>query len=413
MKPNKSVIVAKFMFFSFIALFIHCKPVDKQFIEDKNYITINAGIKTFDTGKELKLSSFVDTLEIIPLELTPRSMLREISKVVIHNNNILLIEERNAECVFRFDMKGNFLNTIGTKGQGPKEIVELADFCIDEENDIVFLYDRARQSVVSYELDGDFINSQNFGEYYSRIEFQKGFFYFFEDQPYTNDAYSLEIKDSGGRLRSHFFPSKRYKMSSSTKAFNKQSDQILFYRSMNDTIYAIKNDSLTYAYYIDFGPYKFTAEEVDDIYSERIRTMDLLANKERVSGVKSINKIKDFLFITTTYKIFNFTFIYDIKNGELETSGAYLSDDLYYMFYSNSFCGQTENALIGIHQPDDFKADIDYYDTLVNEGRITYEKKQELKNKMLTLAKGNIDEMNPWILLYHIKNKYPSHPKQE
>lgn len=407
---NKSIFAISLLF-----LFTCCKQqptgkpnsIDNEYVAIKanEYVTIKAGDKPFDIGKELELSSFVDSMSIIPLELTAESMLKgEISKVEIFDDNILLIERRNPECVYRFDINGKFLNRIGNKGQGPEEVVGLANFCIDEDSGVVFLYDRPRQSMVSYDLDGKFLNSQIFHQYYSKIEFQDGLFYLFEDQPYKNDSYCLEIKDVVGKPKNRFFPSKQYNISSYTKTFNKQSDCVLFHRGMNDTIYQLKGDKLAYAYYIDFGPYRLTPKEIDDIYSERTRAIDILMNKGRVAGLESVFRTTDFLFFSTVYKAFNFFYIYDLKKGELTISGASLFDDLNYIFNSNaSFFGQTEDALIGVYQLDSFREEIDYYDTLEEKGYITSEKKQELRNKMLALSKGNIDEMNPWILLYHIK----------
>ncbi|GEM_PF-4815666 len=398
-------------YFTLLALiFVSCKQTgNHQSSTNEKFTLIQAYTLPFEQEKKLNLSAFVEDIDIIPLELTEASLLStDIDKIKIHKKNILVLERRQQRCIYRFDLKGNFLNKIGEKGQGPHEFIELSDFSIDEENDIVFLLDNARKSILCYQMNGEFIKSIRIDMSCMRMEYQDGLFYIFEDQPYRENSYSLEIKNMEGKTITKFFPSKRYMNNYSTPTFNKQDDYILFYRSKNDTVYKFHKDTLSYAYFIDFDSYRLTPEEIEDIYQGRVPTINILQNKERVSGINFVYQLNDLLFFQTTYKLLTYFYIYNIKKDELSISGGVsgLYDDLYYTFFSNSFHGCTKDALIGFYDANGIKRSIKSLDNFEKHGHITAEKKQQVKDKMLSYCDiRDKEERNPWVLIYHLKKK--------
>ncbi|GHT61450.1 hypothetical protein AGMMS50239_12380 [Bacteroidia bacterium] len=385
-------------------VFSNCNQSKKASDAKGEYVTIDAQNIDLDQTKEILLSDFVDTIDIIPLEFNDSCILREIRKIIIHGNNIFLIEAQRPSTVYRFDLQGNFLNLIGLKGQGPDEIVELKDFSINEKDSVVYLLDNARQTILSYNFAGQLIETLKMNQYANRLAYKDGFFYLFRDQQIIGDNLcSLIIRDTQGEAKNSFFPSKKYPISLEKQTFTDSKDGLFFCVPMNDTIYSLHGTDLNYAYFVDFGSLRFTPKEIKDIYLEKTTTIQTLLNNERLTSIDHLYQVGDWLYFNSAYKIFKFSFLYNTSGKTLKVA-AQIYDDLEFMFYNNQFYGQTEDVLIGIYETYGLDKDIERYERYEKEKRVTKEKKEKQVQKMNAIKRGdNPEEMNPWILLYHIK----------
>jgi hypothetical protein len=306
--------------------------------------------------------------------------------------------------MYRFDLQGNFLNSIGLKGQGPDELVEFTDFAINEKDSIVYLLDNARQTILSFNFAGHLIDKLKINQAADQFHYKDGFFYLFQDQPVIGDNLcSLIIQDTQGETKNSFFPSKKYPISMANQVFTGNRDSLFFCKPMNDTIYSLSGTDLNYAYFVDFGSLRFRPEEIENIYQEKTTTLQTLLDKERVTGIDHIYKIGNWLYFNSGYKVFNYSFLYNTSNKTLKVA-ANIYDDLEYMFYGNQFYGQTENALIGVYDTSNLDKDIKRYERYEKEKMVTKEQKEKQVQKMNAIKRGdNTEEMNQWVLLYHVK----------
>jgi len=396
-------ILTLFIFVMLIFCSCHREKQAESAIGD--YVTVPAQNIKLDNNSQLSLSNFVDKIDIIPLEFTDSCILKEIRKIVIRDDNIFIIEPDYPETVYRFDIHGNFLNRIGIRGQGPKEQLELMDFSINEEKQIVYLLDNAKQMIYCYNFDGQFIERININQYAFRLEYQNNFFYLYMDQPLIgNDLYKLIIRNMKGEIENKFFPSKKYPTNLSNQIFAKIKDDLIFYQPMNDTIYSLNGVSLNHAYYFDFGSLKFTPQEIEDIYTMKAKSFQILLNKERISEIDHLFKVGNWIYFNSIYKILSFSFLYNTDSKELKVA-AHLNDDLEFMFDGNQFYGQTRDALIGTYDPSYFSENIENLTQSYKTGKdISSAKWEGQVQKMKKILRGNnFEEMNPWILLYHLK----------
>ncbi len=74
--------------------------------------------------------------------------------------NIYIADERNYE-IRKFDNMGNYLLSIGKKGEGPGEIIHLTNIEIDSKNN-VYVLDRSLKRISIFDCNGEFVNSFNF-----------------------------------------------------------------------------------------------------------------------------------------------------------------------------------------------------------------------------------------------------------
>jgi hypothetical protein len=357
-----------------------------------------------DIHNHLLLSTFVDSVGIIPLEFDDSCILGQIKKVAIYGDNVFVIEAQRPGTVYRFDKQGNFLNRIGNRGQGPEELTELVDFSVNEEEQLVYLLDNMRQTVLSFTFDGEVKEIIRIDQYALQLHYKNGLFYLFFDNPSRGELYNLVIRDTKGEIKERFFPSKRYPTIKSNVAFTPQEDGLLFSNSMSDTIYFIRGTEMSCAFFVDFGSLAFTPQEIEDMYMDKIKSFHLLQQKKCVTPIDRIFQIGNLLYFNSIYKVFDISFIYNTHTQELRTSAGWLNDDLEYMFSENDFYGQTKDALIGVYNTNRIIEDINRYDWYEKEGYITKEQKERLQAKMNTLRRGDDpEEMNPWILLYYVK----------
>lgn len=97
------------------------KPIQEGNLEtirfDENYV------------KELPFSSFVDTIELIPLETTEKNLIGEVNRIVFDDNKYYVRSTNSMQNgkLFVFDKDGKFLQQIGRKGGGPDEYIEMDD----------------------------------------------------------------------------------------------------------------------------------------------------------------------------------------------------------------------------------------------------------------------------------------------
>ncbi|MDR1114996.1 MAG: 6-bladed beta-propeller [Tannerella sp.] len=373
---------------------------------NEDYVTIPVPEQDINTdmSNTIPLSTFIDKIDIIPLEFDDSCILGEIRKVAICGDNIFVLESQRPGTVYRFNMQGNFSNKIGSKGQGPEEVIELSDFTVNEEEQLIYLLDNYRQTVLSCTFDGEVKEAIKINQYADQLHYKNGLFYLFYDEPVKGELYSLVVRDIHGGIKERFFPSKQYPISRTHQAFTPQEEGVLFSKPMNDTIYFLRDTEMSRLYWVDFGSLRFSPQEIEDIYMERTKSLDLLLQKNRVTSIDHVFRVGDWLCFKSLYKIIHIFFVYNIHTQELRTSVGSLYDDLEYMFYGNEFCGQTEDALIGIYDSERIMEDINQYAQHEKEGMITKEQKERFQSKMNALRRGDDTEnMNPWILLYHVK----------
>lgn len=114
-------------------------------------------LKAFDNHKNIKLSEFIRDVEFIPLESTKDSWFRYAYNYIVGEKYVMVGDGERAHMVL-FDRQGKFIRTIGTKGEGPGELIEPRDATMDPGEEFVFVYDVEQGKLVRFSIEGVFIN---------------------------------------------------------------------------------------------------------------------------------------------------------------------------------------------------------------------------------------------------------------
>lgn len=113
-------------------------------------------VEVDDRGAEIRMSSLVDTVSVIPLDNA--ELIGSIDELVWAENRILILDRSKTKKVFIYDRKGSFINSI-TSGEGePGSFVFPASLTLSVNGDSFFVISGRTKRILEYDLDGNLIN---------------------------------------------------------------------------------------------------------------------------------------------------------------------------------------------------------------------------------------------------------------
>lgn len=95
-----------------------------------------------NNGAVFKLSAIADSIKFVRLEKTEESLFRTVRDVEVHEDNMFFLSfyGQKKSYVFRYNLNGEFINSIGIKGKGPGEYLN-CDYAIDYDRSEVLVLD--------------------------------------------------------------------------------------------------------------------------------------------------------------------------------------------------------------------------------------------------------------------------------
>ena len=145
-----------------------------------------------NTVLQLPLSEIAESITAIELELTDESIInpKYIKRIIFSDDMIFIAQKEN---ILVFNGSGKFIRSIGSKGQGPGEYLEIRNIVFDETNKRLFLV--SWRKIICYDLSGNVLMESSFSP--SRFE------YIIYDINYFNNellliGWSIDNKDETG-----------------------------------------------------------------------------------------------------------------------------------------------------------------------------------------------------------------------
>lgn len=250
MKTNSKIILFLIFLLSF-----SCKSEKKQ---DTSCVIINS---EFTEKDYIKLSEFVESIEIIPLETSQDYLINIVGKIVKHKD-LFYVGSANSliDKVFVFDKNGKFVYKLDKRGVGPNEYIEIRDFDVIDNSKIVVI-SRSNPGIYVYDIQKDTcILHNNIDIYPNNIIAKDNHFYIMNDgttyHRITNDI--VFIYDEQGEYIESFFNIDQTTMNiisnvlplKSLSSFN--NDIYINYPFCN-IIYKINDKQITNKYELNFG----------------------------------------------------------------------------------------------------------------------------------------------------------------
>ena len=131
--------------FVFLMLFISCDRLER------NSLSIPVEVIDFDALKKETLSELMNKEKpeyILLKNDTVNELFGRIDKIKIAGKKIYIADTRMRSLIV-YDCMGNYLARVGTRGQGPKEYINLSDFDVDT-NGNVYVLDSRLNKVLQY-----------------------------------------------------------------------------------------------------------------------------------------------------------------------------------------------------------------------------------------------------------------------
>jgi hypothetical protein len=99
----------------------------------------------------------IEILDTINLEVPGNPPLTAVQDLAFSQDFFVLLDR--IQGLLKFDNNGSFLGKIGEKGDGPDEYTIPYAIHLDEKENVVFVADWEKRTVISYDLEGNFDSS--------------------------------------------------------------------------------------------------------------------------------------------------------------------------------------------------------------------------------------------------------------
>jgi hypothetical protein len=140
----------------FFCILAGCRSaISTTTIDDSNVIVAKLGQINNDA---VDISGFIDSVEFVKLETSPNSLIAEITRVVLVDSLIIVVDGRMNR-LLAFDHNGKHLYNIAKLGRGPGEYHEITKVMWDNDKRELALYDIASRKLLFYTVNGQFLRS--------------------------------------------------------------------------------------------------------------------------------------------------------------------------------------------------------------------------------------------------------------
>ncbi len=214
--------------------------------------------------KNWNVSDYFDLSKIICLETNNNSFISRIDKLVVKNERIYILDIE-ANSVFMFNTRGEYISKIYNPGKGPSEYLSIQS--MDVTNDAIYLLAwQAKQKIMKFDLGLSFINEEASPVTCGAIKVV-------EDGVYCYPSNSCDQKlFSNNKYHNFAFLDKTKKVVWSDLPYNKSfcgysntygsrgcnfslssSSDLFFTKPFSDYIYKVEKDGLKPYIKLDFG----------------------------------------------------------------------------------------------------------------------------------------------------------------
>ena len=271
-------------YFSMISIFFFLSCTgwkDKKNMES-DIITVN-----LDERDEISTKDLFSEIQLIPLETTPESLIRNITQIKFFEDRYYIHDYSRSQ-IFVFDREGHFHFALNEKGNGPGEYLNLTDFAIDTTRRNLVVLCAVSNALFFYDLGGKFIEKKKLPEIagaYNSLQFQNKdtIAFFTYDYDHRLKFYSL----SRNEILDEYFPEDiKDVFCRGVFPFPHA-----FRRSLTNTIYSLSGATFTELYRWDFGDLNNDIEKLE--FHPNMSKQEIIQYAKDVYSSKSVNYIID------------------------------------------------------------------------------------------------------------------------
>lgn len=291
---------------------------------------------TIKKGENLRLSHFVDSIQIIPLETNPECLIGEVNRIIYKNNRYYLRATTGIQNgrLLIFDSKGNFILKINNVGGGPGEWTNMKDFALNNNSEIKIM---SFKKAITFDLEGVFLRENNINYLPKEIiPYMDGKYIVYNMGARSRDYNLLSIMDDKDKFENDFFTVEKDDVCKSETTYilnslHSLNDNYYFNYPYCDTIYQISDSSkILPVYFIDYGSKRIP----EGIFAEKDGTKEMDKKLERYSDfatVAAFGITESLIYISSNDKTYNGYFSLYSKKTKRVLTGQRIVDDMYFV----------------------------------------------------------------------------------
>lgn len=213
-------------------------------------------IKVNIEAPKIDFTELVESVEVLRLEETDKSLLGSASNLTITDDYIVTCKDRDGD-FYIFDRNGNFIKSFNPKGNGPEEVVRIWGFWVEEDR--ILVHDAGRSEIVAYSMGGGYLDKFHLPyEQTNHVKKDGDYLWIDISTVILEDSvmaqlsrYSIDTgEDSLFLLQSN---RQAFDMPSSMNSFSPYGNDMIFKRFLSDSAYLVKNGSVDALIHFDFG----------------------------------------------------------------------------------------------------------------------------------------------------------------
>jgi hypothetical protein len=286
------------------------------------------GVLLFDVdvsgAKTLNLEGKVDIENIIPLETSDASLFQNIDKLYIGSDQILVASLGMTQGVYVFDDNGKFIRRIGRRGRGPGEFLDISGVQFDREQQIVYIHDRERQTMMTFDLNGDLLAEKRNDIWIdSFCKTPAGYWAYVPNNTADEGPALLLLDDDFKSVKGEFFFQKAFFTTTfKPRFFENEAGEFYFSYPFDNVIYQLSGNEPRPCFRVDFGNNTLPYDRVRKM-TDQADFDGLIENGRYVGDVGDLvfcgeSLYFGFMEITTPGRIDTWRAIYNTTSGQGE-----------------------------------------------------------------------------------------------
>lgn len=246
-----------FSLLTFISIFsLSCHSEKPRNIETPPRLTLTEDL----IQQNVKYSEIVKDCEFIPLETTNESLIGQIDKIILHNNQYYVFDSRKASSIFVFSLNGKFLWKLSKQGKGPGEYLEPADFSFEPgTNNLVVL--NMMELLFYDDKNGAYLKTLKLPIFAYKFDYSSDDYISFVNGDHDFDLVITDAK--GNKVNSFFEYIKETKLILNNPFIRSGKSDLLFLTNLDYTIYKIIGNQIFPHIRIDFGKDMYSPNDLN------------------------------------------------------------------------------------------------------------------------------------------------------
>jgi hypothetical protein len=219
------------------------------------------------------LSEIADSIYYVMLETLDSSLISRPGQIYIDNERIIVEDVPNVT-LLQFDTKGNYINSIGSKGRGPGELLDLRTYYVDADAKEIVMPSFTKTAFYGFDgkLKKEILTEPSDHDLIVPLETSLLYFYRFPGSENSNSGFSFALETKGFKKEQYILTHKWNdpdKVNREVSGFFPASfhfhnnDSITYLDSFSDTVYNINTISKKEIEFIPAFVLKNLSEKTD------------------------------------------------------------------------------------------------------------------------------------------------------